>query len=291
MPGSRILFAFNALLLAFSGAAHAQETKGPHISPWQMNFQPPASPVMERLYDTHTFLLWLITSICVFVLALLVYICLRFRRKANPVPSKTTHNAKLEVIWTTIPILILVAIAIPSLRLHFYMTKTPDPELTIKAVGYQWYWHYQYPDNGNFEFDSYMVKQAELKEGQPRLLTVDNKLVVPVDTTVRVLLTGADVIHAFAMPAFGVKRDAIPGRLNETWFKAKKTGTYYGQCSELCGVGHGFMPIELEVVSKEDFATWTASKRQAAGIKEPVKTQQASATQEKKTESKQTATE
>lgn len=276
MPGSRLAFAFTAFFLALTGTAAAQG-EHPLVKPWQLNFQAPFSPVMERLYDTHTFLLWIITAICALVLALLTFICLRFRRKANPVPSKTTHNAKLEVVWTTIPILILVAIAIPSLRLHFYMTKVPEAELTIKAVGYQWYWHYQYPDQGGFEFDSYMVKDNELKPGQPRLLTADNKLVVPVDTNVRVLLTGADVIHAFAMPALGVKRDAIPGRLNETWFKASRTGTYYGQCSELCGVGHGFMPIELEVLSKEDFAKWSAGKRQAAGIKEPAATQQAQA--------------
>lgn len=256
-----------ALALFGAGSALAAETPS-FPKPWQLNFQAPATPVMEKLYDTHTFLLWVISIICVFVLVVMVYICVRFRRKANPVPSKTTHNAKLEVIWTTIPILILVAIAIPSLRLHYFMAKAENPELTVKVVGYQWYWHYEYPDNGGFGFDSYMKKDAELKEGDVRMLTVDNRLVVPVDTTVRVLTTGADVIHAFAVPAFGIKRDAIPGRLNETWFKATKTGTFYGQCSELCGVGHGFMPIEVEVVSKEQFATWVAEKKKEAGIEE-----------------------
>lgn len=242
--------------------------------PWQLNFQEPATPVMEQLYDTHTLLLWIITIICAFVLSLMVYICLRFRRSANPIPSRNTHNAKLEVIWTAIPILILVVIAIPSLRLHYFMSKVVDPEMTIKAVGYQWYWHYEYPDHGGFGFDSYMKKDAELKEGEPRLLTVDNRVVVPVDTNVRVLTTAADVIHAWAVPAFGVKRDAMPGRLNETWFKATKEGTYYGQCSELCGVGHGFMPIVVDVVSKEAFEAWVVSQKAAAGITTPAKPKQ-----------------
>lgn len=272
---ARLLPAIFASLFALPALASDEAVGG--VKPWQLNFQAPASPVMERLYDTHTFLLWVITAICVFVLAVMVYICLRFRKSANPIPSKTTHNAKLEVIWTTIPILILVAIAIPSLRLHYYMSKVEEPGLTIKAVGYQWYWHYEYPDQGGFGFDSYMKKDAELKEGDIRLLTVDNRIVVPVDTTVRMLLTGADVIHAWALPAFGVKRDAMPGRLNETWFKATRTGVFYGQCSELCGVGHGFMPIEVEVVSKEDFDKWVAVQKKQAGITDvPKKTSDAS---------------
>ncbi len=237
--------------------------------PWQLGFPTPASPVMERLYQMHDFLLVIITAITVFVLVGLVYICLRFRRSNNPVPSKTTHNAKLEVIWTVIPILILVAIAIPSLRLHYFMQHVVEPEMTIKVTGYQWYWHYEYPDQGGFGFDSYMKKEQDLKPGEHRLLAVDNRIVVPVDTNVRVLLTGADVIHAFALPAFGVKKDAVPGRLNETWFKAEKTGTFYGQCSELCGVGHGFMPIVIDVVSKEDFAAWVDAKKKEAGIAAP----------------------
>ncbi len=234
--------------------------------PWQLGMQAPASPVMEKLYMAHDYLLILITIISLFVLAVLLYICVRFNRKSHPVPTKTTHNTKLEVIWTVIPIIILVAIAIPSLRVHYFMENTVDPELTIKVVGYQWYWHYDYPDNGGFGFDSYMKKKEELGEHDHRLLAVDNRLVVPVDTKVRVLLTAGDVIHAWAVPAFGVKRDAMPGRLNTTWFKATQTGTFYGQCSELCGVGHGFMPIVVDVVSKEDFATWVAAKQKEAGI-------------------------
>lgn len=253
-----------ALVPAF--AAYAQPEVVGIAKPWQLNFQEAASPVMEKLASMHHFLLILITVITVLVLIALIYICVRFNRRANPVPSKTTHNSLLEVIWTGIPILILVAIAIPSLRTHYFMEEVVEPQLTLKVVGYQWYWHYEYPDQGGISFDSYMKKDNELKEGEPRLLTVDNNLVVPVDTTVRVLLTGGDVIHAFAMPALGVKRDAVPGRLNETWFKATKIGRYYGQCSELCGVGHGFMPIVLDVVSKEDFAKWVKAKQKEQGI-------------------------
>lgn len=231
--------------------------------PWQLGFQSAASPVMEKLTMAHDYLLVIITAITIFVLLLLVYICIRYRRGANPVPSKTAHNTKLEIIWTVIPILILVVIAIPSLRIHYFMQHVVEPQMTLKVVGYQWYWHYEYPDNGGFGYDSYMLKGTDLKPGDHRLLAVDNRLVVPVDTTIRVLVTGADVIHAFAVPAFGVKRDAIPGRLNETWFKAEKIGTFYGQCSELCGVGHGFMPIVIDVVSKDDFTAWV-KKQQAA---------------------------
>lgn len=234
--------------------------------PWQKNFSLPATPVMEQLYTMHNYLLWLITAISLFVLLVLMFICLRFNRRANPVPSKTTHNTKLEIIWTVVPIVILVAIAVPSLRLHYYMQKVVDPELTLKVTGYQWYWHYEYPDNGNFGYDSYLKKDKDLGPDEHRLLAVDNHVVVPVDTTVRVLLTGADVIHAWAVPTFGVKRDAVPGRLNETWFKANKTGRYYGQCSELCGVGHGFMPIVIDVVSKDEFNAWVKDKQKQAGI-------------------------
>lgn len=259
---------FTMLSLA-SGAAFAQSSDAPMqgmAKPWELNLQAPATPVMERLENMHNFLLYLIIAISLFVLAVLIYICLRFNRRANPVPSKTTHNTKLEIIWTTIPILILIAIAIPSLRLHYFMQRAVDPEMTLKVVGYQWYWHYDYPDQGGFGFDSYLKKGNDLQEGDIRMLAVDNRVVVPVDTTVRVLVTGADVIHSWAVPAFGVKRDGVPGRLNETWFKADHLGTFYGQCSELCGVGHGFMPIVVDVVSKEDFQSWAAKKRADAGI-------------------------
>ncbi len=252
--------------IAASAAAYAQAVYEGMAKPWQLGFEEPASPVMERLVGLHDhFLLWLISLISLFVLAVLIYICLRFNRRANPVPSKTAHNTLLEIIWTTIPIFVLIAIAIPSLRLHYFMQTDVEGDMTLKVTGYQWYWHYDYPDQGGFGFDSYLKKGADLKPSDHRLLAVDNRVVVPVDTKVRVLLTGADVIHAFSIPAFGIKKDAVPGRLNETWFKAEKIGTFYGQCSELCGVGHGFMPIVMDVVSKDDFAKWVKEKRKETG--------------------------
>lgn len=253
---------FSLALMPFSALAE----EGWGVKPWQLNFQEAASPVMERIEHLTNNVHILAAVISVFVLGLLVYVALRFREKANPVPSKTTHNTTIEVIWTVVPILILLAIFVPSFKLHYYMSEPKDPEMTLKVVGYQWYWHYQYPDHGNFEFDSYIVEEKDLKEGQPRLLEVDNAVVVPVDTTILVQMTGGDVIHAWAVPAFGIKRDAMPGRLNETWFRAEKIGTYYGQCSELCGVKHGFMPIKVEVVSKEDFKLWVeeAKKKYAS---------------------------
>ncbi len=257
-----------ALLIAsMTAVAHAADKPYEGMArPWQLNFQEPATPVMEQLYGMHNILLFMCFTISTFVLVMLLYVCFRFNRKRNPVASKTSHNTKLEIIWTTIPILILIAIAIPSLRLHYFMERDVDADMTLKVVGYQWYWHYEYPDSGGVNFDSYILKDKDLKPGDHRLLAVDNRLVVPVDTKIRVLITGADVIHSFAVPAFGIKRDAIPGRLNETWFKAEKIGTFYGQCSELCGVGHGFMPIVVDVVSKEDYAKWIAAKKKEAGI-------------------------
>lgn len=229
--------------------------------PWQMGMVEPASPVMEKLYDFHDFLLILITVVSLFVLGLMVYVCVRFREKANPIPSKTTHNTLVEVIWTLVPVIILVAIAIPSLRYLYYMDRVEgDADMTLKVVGYQWYWNYEYPDYG-VQFDSYMKKDAELLEGEPRLLSVDNELVVPVGKKVRVLITASDVIHSWAMPAFGVKTDAVPGKLNETWFEVNEPGIYYGQCSELCGVGHGFMPIRIRAVSEEEFKAWIEGAR------------------------------
>ncbi|MED5368673.1 MAG: cytochrome c oxidase subunit II [Pseudomonadota bacterium] len=223
--------------------------------PWQLGFQPAATDMMARISSFNDFLLILMTAITVFVLGLMVYVMLRFNAKANPVPSKTSHNTLIEVVWTVIPILILLVIAVPSFRL-LYDQATPEADMTIKATGYQWYWGYEYPDHGDIAFDALMLEDDELQPGQPRLLTTDNAVVVPVDTTVRVLVTAADVIHNWAMPAFGVKMDAYPGRLNETWFKANKTGMYYGQCSELCGIRHSFMPIMVKVVEKEEFTAW-----------------------------------
>lgn len=224
--------------------------------PWQIDFQESASPVMERLYGFHTELLIIITIITLFVMGLLAYIIIRFNEKANPKPSKTSHNTFLEVVWTVIPVIILIAICIPSLRHLYYMNEIEDADMTLKVVGYQWYWGYEYPDHGNFYFDSYMIKDEDLKPGQLRLLEVDNRVVLPTDTNIRIQITAADVLHAWAVPALGIKTDAVPGKLNETWVRITKPGIYYGQCSELCGVYHGFMPIAVEAVPKWKFDAW-----------------------------------
>lgn len=247
------------LTLATGGAAFAELGQP---AEWEWTLQQSASPVMDNIVWFHNFLFVLITLITLFVLALLVIVVVKFNARANPVPSRTTHNTLIEVAWTLVPVLILVGISVPSFRLLFLELDVPKADLTIKATGKQWYWSYAYPDNGKFEFDSLMAQDK-----QPRLLGVDNEMVVPVNKVVRVQVTGADVIHAFALPAFGVKIDAIPGRLNETWFKATKTGMFYGQCSELCGKDHAFMPIAIRVVSDQEFASWveTAKKKYASG--------------------------
>ncbi len=225
--------------------------------PWQLGFQPAATPVMTQLTSFHNLLLWIITLISIFVLALLAYVCFRFRASANATPSKRTHHTVLEIAWTAVPVLILVVIAIPSFKLLYFMDRTTDPELTIKAIGHQWYWSYEYPDDGDFTFDAYMVADDDLEAGQPRLLTTDNAIVLPVQTNIQVLVTATDVLHSWAVPAFGVKMDGVPGRINETWFRIEEPGMYYGQCSELCGDFHGFMPIMVRAVSKEEFDAWT----------------------------------
>ena len=224
-------------------------------SPWQLGLQQAASPVMDDIIWFHDLLLWLITAIALFVLALLVIVVVKFNARANPTPSRTTHNTAIEVLWTVVPVLILVTIAIPSFRLLFLQLNMPKADVTVKATGKQWFWTYSYPDE-KFEFDSLMVQDKDLKQGQLRLLTVDNELVVPVNKVVHVLTIGADVIHAFAVPSFGIKIDSVPGRINETWFKAEREGTYHGQCSELCGKDHAFMPIVVRVVSDKDYTAW-----------------------------------
>ena len=233
-------------------------------NPWQTYYQEPQSPVMKALQPLHDGVLVTITLITLFVLGLLAFIVLRFNKRANPKPQTFTHNKTVEVIWTVIPILILVGIAIPSLRIHYqyYNNETiiQNPDLTIKVVGHQWYWSYEYPEQ-NIAFDSNITPEKDLPEGAPRLLEVDNPIVVPVGKVVRVQLTAADVMHAFALPAFGIKKGAIPGRLNETWFTAEKEGIYYGQCSILCGKLHGFMPIKVVVVSQEKFDQWVAGAK------------------------------
>lgn len=241
---------------------------------WQLGFQDAATPVMHEITWFHDgLLLPIITVIMAFVLGLLLVCMVRFRKSANPTPSKTSHNTVLEVAWTVLPILILVVIAIPSFRLLYfqqdYLYKIEDPELTIKAIGVQWYWTYEYPDNGDFSFDSYMVPDQDLQPGQPRLLTVDAEVVVPVGKVVRLIVTAdpQGVIHSWAIPAFGVKIDAVPGRLNETWFKVERAGLYHGQCSELCGTGHAFMPITVRAVGEDEFDAWVKTA-QMAGIGE-----------------------
>lgn len=231
-------------------------------SDWQINLQGAATPVMESIHSFNTFVLIIITAIVLFVMVLLAIVMVRFNERANPVPSKTSHNTMIEVAWTVVPVMILVAIAIPSFRLLHLELHIPQPDITVKVTGHQWYWSYEYPDNGGFSFDSLMVAEKDLKPGQPRLLAVDNEVVVPVNKNVRIQVTAADVIHSFAVPSFGVKIDALPGRLNESWFKATKEGIYYGQCSELCGRDHAFMPIAVRVVSEDAFNQWIAQAKQ-----------------------------
>jgi cytochrome c oxidase subunit II len=247
--GRRLLgLAVAGVALVAGGAAFAELGQP---APWEYKLQEAATPVMEDIVWFHNFLFWLITIITLFVLALLVAIVVKFNSKANPVASKTTHNTLIEVAWTLIPVLILVGIAVPSFRLLFLELDIPKADLTIKVTGKQWYWSYAYPDNGKFEFDSLLAQDK-----MPRLLGVDNEMVVPVNKVVRIQTTGADVIHSFAVPAFGIKIDSVPGRLNETWFKSTKLGMFYCQCSELCGKDHAFMPIAVRVVSDQEFAAW-----------------------------------
>jgi cytochrome c oxidase subunit 2 len=229
--------------------------------PWQMDFQQPMSPVMEQVVQFHDFLLILITVITLFVLALLIYVAVKFNEKANPTPSTTTHHSLLEVLWTVIPIVILVIVAVPSFKLLYFQDRHPNPDMTLKVIGHQWYWSYQYPDHGEFEFDSVLVPEEELKKDQPRLLTVDNEVVLPIETNIRILHTSDDVIHAWAVPSLIQKLDSVPGRTNENWVRINQEGVYYGQCSELCGVNHGFMPIVVRAVSKAAFAAWVAKAK------------------------------
>ena len=240
---------------------------------WQVLFQPAASPVMEWVVAFNRFVSVIIILITVLVLGLLAYVIARFNEKANPTPSKTTHNAVLEVLWTAVPVIILAIIAVPSFLLLYFMDRAQNPEMTIKAIGHQWYWSYEYPDHGDFTFDSVMIPDDELKEGQLRLLETDNRVVLPVETDVRVLVTASDVIHAWAVPALVTKIDAVPGRINETWVRIEREGTYYGQCSELCGVNHGFMPIAIEAVSKAAFADWVNRAREQFASADPERPQ------------------
>jgi cytochrome c oxidase subunit 2 len=227
-----------------------------------IDLQPAASSLKhDAIFFHNAILLPIITAICVLVLGLLIYIVVRFNKKANPTPARWAHNTPIEIIWTVLPVVILMIISIWSFRLLYAYHDMPKPDLTVKVTGNQWYWSYEYPDANDLAFDSHMLSEADAKaKGVPYRLAADNPLVVPVGKVVRVLVTGADVIHAFALPAFGNKIDAIPGRVNETWFRAEKVGTYYGQCSELCGVDHAFMPIQINVLDQAGYDAWLASK-------------------------------
>ncbi len=250
------------------GAAHAQTIIGvPHE--WQMNFPASYGPLMDKVASLHDLLLVIITVISVFVLALLLYVMWRFHASRNPVPTTITHNTFLEIAWTIIPILILVVMAVPSFRLLYYGDKAPDAALTIKVTGHQWYWTYEYPDQGNFAVDSRILAEADrakLKPAQPRLMAVDEEMVMPANTAVRIVGTAADSMHGWTVPGFGIKKTVIPGRLNEGWISVRQEGLYFGQCSQICGNGHSYMPIAVRVVSKADFDKWVEQKKKAAGL-------------------------
>ena len=231
---------------------------------WQLSFQEAASPLMSELVGLHDFIFWIITFITIFVFVLLAYVCVKFSAKNNKKPSTTTHNSLIEVAWTVIPVIILVVISIPSFKLLYKQNDFSNIDMTIKATGYTWYWGYEYPDHGDFQFDAIMLQEDELEENQPRLLSTDNALVVPINKNIKMQITSdpAGVIHSWAMPSLGVKMDAIPGRLNETYFRITEPGMYYGQCSELCGPGHGFMPIMIKAVSDDEFSEWVVEAQE-----------------------------
>lgn len=250
------------LAAGMAGGAHAAQPvdKG-------LGLQAPASPVMHDIHVFHDYvLLPIIVAISLFVLGLLVWIVIRYNAKANPVPAKFTHNTALEIIWTAIPVAILVVISLFSFPLLYKEDQTPAKfDMTVKVTGHQWYWSYEYPDHDGLSFDSNMLSREDAQAaGKPALLGVDNATVVPVGKVVRLQITASDVLHSWAMPAMGVKMDAVPGRLNEAWFQADKVGTYYGQCSEICGIRHAFMPIELKVVTQAEFDAWVASQQSAS---------------------------
>lgn len=245
------------LFAAFAGPALAGEPL-----PWQIGFQEAASPSMERINEFHTGLFWLITVISLFVLVLLAWVIYRYRESKNPIPSKTTHNTLIEVIWTVVPVIILVIVFVPSYRVLIANDKVADADMTLKIIGHQWYWSYEYPDHGNFTFDANMVFAEDLEDPSKRLMETDNRVILPVGKKIRLLMTSTDVLHSWGVPALGIKMDAVPGRLNETWVQINKPGVYYGFCSELCGVNHSFMPIAIEAINESDFDAWVAKARE-----------------------------
>jgi cytochrome c oxidase subunit II len=257
----RVFLSFAALagLALVASAALADQ---PH--PWQLGLQDAASPVAERVEALHTEILYIITIITIFVVGLLGYVCIRFRAKANPNPSRVSHHTVIEILWTVLPIVILLVIVVPSFKLLYFETTTPKADLTLKVTGLQWYWHYDYPDYGNFGFDSQLVDDKDLKNPEERLLDVDNEVMLPVGSVVRVQLASQDVMHDWFVPALAVGTYAVPGRLNETWLSIDKEGIFFGECNQICGVNHAFMPIKIHAVSKDAFAKWVADKKQAA---------------------------
>ena len=247
------------MTVLFSLPAQAQAPR-----PWEMGMQPAFSPLKREIISLHNLVMVLITIIMIFVTALLVWVCIRYNEKRNPVPSQTSHNTTLEIAWTVIPVLILVIMAIPSFRLIYFLDRTPDPDMTVKVTGHQWYWEYTYPDNGGFAIESRYIKDEDLKPGQLRLLDVDNQMVIPAGKKIRILSTSADVIHSFFIPGLGVQRYAIPGRVIEMWLSADKPGVYYGECNQICGQDHSRMPIAVRAVTEAEFKTWAEQTKKAA---------------------------
>jgi len=255
-------------------AAVAAEPTGGYADSWQLNLMPAAGPMKAEIIDFHNLLLVIITGIVVVVTALLVYAMIAFRRRKDKDPADFSHNTLIEVIWTIVPVIILIIIAVPSFKLLYFEDRIPEPELTIKTTGYQWYWGYEYMDYDGLEFLSYPIADEDIDEsiGQRRLLSTDNPVVVPIETNIQLLVTAADVLHAFALPSAGIKKDAIPGRLNETWMRIDKPGTYFGQCSEICGTGHAYMPIEIKAVPRAEFDAWV--RQQGGTLKVTEETQE-----------------
>jgi cytochrome c oxidase subunit 2 len=262
-----------AFVMTFGGAMAAAVPAMAQVPrPWEMGFQAAHSPVQQRIENLHSLVLWIITLITLFVGVLLVWVMLRYNARRNPVPSRTAHHTLLEVAWTVLPVLILAIIVIPSFRLVYYEDRTPNADMTIKVTGHQWYWEYSYPDHGNIDFTSYIVKDADLKPGQLRLLEVDNPVVVPAGKNIRILTTSADVIHSFFIPSLGVQRYAIPGRTIETWFRADQPGEYHGECNQICGTNHSFMPIVIKAVTPQQFDAWVQEAKTKFAGDAPAKT-------------------
>jgi cytochrome c oxidase subunit 2 len=261
LPRLSAAFAATAGALAASPALAQQGEVIGAPQPWGIGWQPSGGPIMDRIASFNELVTWIIVAITLFVLALLLWVVWRYRASANPNPSRTSHNTTLEILWTVIPVLILFVIAVPSFQLLYYQDRTHEADLTIGVEGRQWYWHYRFPDHGGFTFDSYPVAAEDLRPGQFRNLEVDNQLVIPVGANVRILTSGVDVIHSFFVPSLGVQRYTIPGRTLETWMRADRPGTYYGQCNQICGVNHWLMPIVVRAVPQADFDAWATEAR------------------------------